>query len=79
MSIPATPTCRSPATAASKINAAFDLGGPKLLAETVQNVTGLHIDHYMGIGFGGFVSVVNAVGGVRMCLPSAPWSTPRPG
>ncbi len=53
----------------NKINAAYSLGGPKLLAETVQNLTGLRIDHYMGVGFGGFVGVVDAVGGVRMCLP----------
>jgi LCP family protein required for cell wall assembly len=52
----------------NKINAAYSFGGPKLLAETVQNVTGLRINHYMGIGFGGFVKVVNAVGGVRMCI-----------
>jgi LCP family protein required for cell wall assembly len=52
----------------NKINAAYSYGGPKLLAETVQNATGLRIDHYMGIGFGGFVRVVNAVGGVRLCL-----------
>ena len=52
----------------NKINAAFALGGPRLLARTVQNVTGLRVDHYMGIGFGGFVSVVNAVGGVRICI-----------
>jgi LCP family protein required for cell wall assembly len=52
----------------NKINAAYAFGGPKLLAETVQNATGLRIDHYMEIGFGGFVGVVNSVGGVRMCL-----------
>jgi LCP family protein required for cell wall assembly len=55
----------------NKINAAYSFGGPKLLAKTVQNVTGLRIDHYMGIGFGGFVSVVNAVGGVRLCLKTS--------
>jgi LCP family protein required for cell wall assembly len=53
----------------NKINAAYSFGGPKLLAKTVQNATGLRIEHYMGIGFGGLVNVVNAVGGVRMCLP----------
>jgi LCP family protein required for cell wall assembly len=53
----------------NKINAAYSFGGPKLLAETVQNLTGLRIDHFMEIGFGGFVNVVNAVGGVHMCLP----------
>jgi LCP family protein required for cell wall assembly len=52
----------------NKINAAYALGGPKLLAQTVENVTGLRIDHYMEIGFGGFVGVVNSVGGVHICL-----------
>ena len=35
----------------------------------MQNATGLRVDHYMGIGFGGLVNVVDAVGGVRMCIP----------
>jgi LCP family protein required for cell wall assembly len=57
-----------PGYGSNKINAAFALGGAKLLAKTVQNVTGLRIDHYMEIGFGGFVHVVDAVGGVNMCI-----------
>ena len=60
-----------PGNGFNKINAAFAFGGGKLLAQTVQNDTGLHIDHYMSIGFGGLVHVVDAVGGVRMCLKSA--------
>jgi LCP family protein required for cell wall assembly len=55
----------------NKINAAYSFGGPRLLAKTVQDATGLRIEHYMGIGFGGLVNVVNAIGGVRMCLPRA--------
>ena len=55
----------------NKLNAAYSFGGPKLLAETVQNATGLRIEHYMGIGFGGLVNVVNDVGGVTMCFPHA--------
>ena len=62
----------------NKLNAAYALGGPKLLVQTVQNVTGLPISHYMGIGFGGLVSVVNDVGGVRICLP-APMKDPKAG
>src|SRR5579875_3135544 len=54
----------------SKINAAYDIGGPALLAQTVQDVTGLYISHYMGIGLGGLVGVVNDVGGVNMCIPA---------
>ncbi len=62
----------------NKLNAAYDFGGPKLLIKTVQNVTGLPINHYMGIGFGGLVAVVNDVGGVRMCL-KAPMKDPKAG
>jgi LCP family protein required for cell wall assembly len=57
-----------PGYASNKLNAAYSFGGPKLLAETVQNATGLRIEHYMGIGFGGLVNVVNSVGGVTMCF-----------
>ncbi len=57
-----------PGFGSNKINAAFSFGGAKLLAETVQNATGLRIDHYMEIGFGGFVHVVDAIGGVNMCI-----------
>jgi LCP family protein required for cell wall assembly len=62
----------------NKLNAAYAFGGPKLLVQTVQNVTGLPISHYMGIGFGGLVSVVNDVGGVQMCL-KAPMKDPKAG
>ncbi|MGH3188523.1 MAG: LCP family protein [Streptosporangiaceae bacterium] len=62
----------------NKINAAYSLGGPRLLTETVQNVTGLHINHYMGIGFGGLVDVVNDLGGVNLCLPAA-YKDPKAG
>jgi LCP family protein required for cell wall assembly len=68
ISIPRDSYVNIPGYGMDKINAAFDLGGPKLLAQTVQNATGLYINHFMDIGFGGFVSVVNDVGGVRMCL-----------
>jgi LCP family protein required for cell wall assembly len=71
VSIPRDSYVPIPGYGMNKINAAYALGGPKLLAETVQNVTGLYISHYLGIGLGGLVSAVNAVGGVRMCLPDA--------
>jgi LCP family protein required for cell wall assembly len=68
ISLPRDSWVNIPGHGASKINAAYSLGGARLLATTVQNATGLRIDHYMEIGFGGFVNVINAVGGVRMCL-----------
>jgi len=52
----------------NKINAAYDLGGAPLLTKTVEMATGVRIDHYMEIGFLGVVNVVDAVGGVHLCL-----------
>ncbi|MGW6269091.1 LCP family protein [Streptomyces sp. NPDC055060] len=51
-----------------KLNAAFAYGGPELLVHTVERNTGLRVDHYAEIGFAGFVNIVDAIGGVRMCL-----------
>lgn len=51
-----------------KINSAFTIGGPKLLVQTIEQASGLRMDNYMEIGFGGFAGVVDSVGGVRMCL-----------
>ncbi|WOT35038.1 LCP family protein [Streptomyces coeruleorubidus] len=61
-------TGRSYPAAPNKLNAAFSLGGPDLLVRTVERNTGVHIDHYAEIGFAGFVGVVDAVGGVDLCL-----------
>lgn len=52
----------------NKLNAAFAFGGPQLLARTVETETGIRLDEYMEIGLGGFAGMVDAVGGVRMCL-----------
>jgi LCP family protein required for cell wall assembly len=71
ISIPRDSYVPIPGHGENKINAALAFGGPTLLVQTVENVTGLQINHYMGIGFGGLVSVVNQVGGVTMCLPKA--------
>jgi LCP family protein required for cell wall assembly len=51
-----------------KLNTAYSWGGAKLLTQTVEFNTGLHIDHYAEIGFDGFVNLVNSLGGVNMCL-----------
>jgi len=71
ISIPRDSYVPIPGYGQNKINAALAFGGPALLVKTVEQVTGLRIDHYMGIDFGGLVNVVNTVGGVRICLPTA--------
>ncbi|MBV2154261.1 LCP family protein [Kitasatospora sp. SUK 42] len=50
----------------AKINSAFGNGGGRLLVQTVEQNTGIHIDHYAEIGFAGFVGVVDSIGGVEM-------------
>ncbi|RJK95359.1 LCP family protein [Vallicoccus soli] len=58
-----------PGQGEAKLNAAFALGGSPLLVETVEQATGLTVDHVVEIGFGGVVDVVDAVGGVEVCVP----------
>ncbi len=55
----------------NKLNAAYALGGAPLLIDTVKNETGLSIDHYVEVGFAGVVNMVDALGGVDVCVPSA--------
>ena len=55
----------------NKLNAAYALGGAPLLIETVKKETGLSIDHYVEVGFAGVVNMVDALGGVDVCVPSA--------
>ena len=54
----------------NKINTAYGQGGAPLLLETVERNTGLHIDHYMEVGFKGIRDITDAVGGVNMCIPA---------
>ncbi|WP_422695944.1 LCP family protein [Corynebacterium mastitidis] len=58
-----------------KLNAAFTYGGPQLLTETVEQATGLRINHYAEIGMGGLANVVDSVGGVEVC-PEEPIDDP---
>lgn len=52
-----------------KLNAAYAEDGPELLVRTVEYNTGLHIDHYVEIGFAGFANIVDSVGGVEIDIP----------
>jgi LCP family protein required for cell wall assembly len=71
ISIPRDSYVDIPGHGRNKMNAALAYGGASLLIQTVENATGLKIDHYMGIGFGGLVAVVNKIGGVQICLKTA--------
>lgn len=51
-----------------KLNAAYSYGGAALLVETIEANTGLKMDGYLEVGFGGFAALVDAIGGVDVCL-----------
>jgi LCP family protein required for cell wall assembly len=55
----------------NKINAAVGIGGPALMVKTVEQATGLVINDYVEVDFLGFVKVIDALGGVDICLPYA--------
>jgi LCP family protein required for cell wall assembly len=61
-----------------KLNAAFAMGGAQLLAQTVEQATGLRLDHYVEVGFSGFAALVDALGGVTVC-PAASIDDPLAG
>ena len=52
-------------------NANFSLGGPACLIRTVEGTTGIFIDHFMVVNFLGFKSMVDALGSVQVCVPTA--------
>jgi len=53
------------------LNATFAFGGPPCLWKTVEEQTGIRVDHYVGLTFTGFENVINDIGGVDVCLPIA--------
>ncbi|HVF52152.1 MAG TPA: LCP family protein [Actinomycetota bacterium] len=55
-----------PGVGSSKMNEALYHGGPKLLAQTLENVTGIRIDYWIMTGFEGFSDLIDEIGGVRM-------------
>lgn len=69
------PTCRRSEEVVggyeSKFNAAFEMAGPACTVKAVEDLTGLHIDHFAVIDFAGFKNVVDALGGVQVCLTTA--------
>ena len=51
-----------------KFNAAYSIGGPSCTIATVEHLTGIRIDHFVEVNFQGFQRMVNALGGVNICL-----------
>lgn len=71
LSIPRDSLVDIPGSGRGKINGAFARGGAPLLTRTIEEATGIRIDHYVQIGLGGVPGVVDAVGGVEVCPKKA--------
>jgi len=73
MSIPRDSPVEIPGRGATKINSAFggEDGGPQLLVETVEQNTGIRVDNYVEVGFDGFVTIVDGLGGIQVCPDEA--------
>ncbi|GAB1820357.1 LCP family protein [Herbidospora sp. RD11066] len=53
------------------INSAFNLGGIVCTIQTIESLTQIRVDHYIKVDFTGFKNIVNALGGIEICLPQA--------
>src|SRR5262249_57237587 len=54
-----------------QINAIYNAGGPSCLVKTVEQQTGIRIDHFIGLGLLGFVRAIDDIGGIEGCMPAA--------
>jgi LCP family protein required for cell wall assembly len=58
------------------INASLGRGGAGCTLATVQNLTGIYIDHWLTIDFAGVVKMASVVGGVQVCVKESVWDRP---
>ncbi|MGD9958132.1 MAG: LCP family protein [Nocardioides sp.] len=70
------PMCKTddgevPAESAAMFNTAFYYGGVACTVKTVESLTGVRIDHWVVVNFNGFKDMVDAIGGVNVCVPHA--------
>jgi LCP family protein required for cell wall assembly len=54
-----------------QLNSTFAFGGPDCLLKTLEQTTGIRIDHFVELTFTGFEKIINDLGGVEVCLPIA--------
>ena len=66
---PGYPGQQADPTAYVQINSLLAVGGPVCMWKTVEQQTGIFINHFIGIGMLGFVKVVDDLGGVNVCVP----------
>jgi LCP family protein required for cell wall assembly len=71
--IPVVPRVKgTPADGKDKLTNVLTYAGVSGLTSTLESLTGLHIDHYVIIDLAGFKQVVDAVGGITVCVSRMP-------
>lgn len=70
MSVPRDSWVPIPGHGEAKLNAAFSYGGPSLLIQTFEDLTGVRVDHFAVTDFESFRHITDAMGGVWMTLES---------
>ena len=70
------PTCKTkdgdvPGESDVMFNTAFYYGGVACTVKTVESLTGVKVDHWVVVNFNGFKDMVDAIGGVEVCVPHA--------
>lgn len=68
VSIPRDSWVNIPEYGEAKINASYAYGGEALLVKTVEELSGLTVDHFVEIGMYGVQDIVDSMGGVELCL-----------
>lgn len=68
ISIPRDSWVDIPGHGKNKINASYAFGGPSLLIQTVEQLTGVRIDHFAVIDFDGLIQVTDDLGGVEVVV-----------
>lgn len=71
LGIPRDSWVQIPGAGPDKINAALVRGGPDLVVETVERLSGIRIDAYALTGFAGFERIVGEIGGIDITIPYA--------
>ncbi len=66
ISIPRDSWVDIPGYGMNKINASYAYGGPSLLIQTVEQLTGVRVDHYAAIDFDGLIQLTDDLGGVEV-------------
>jgi LCP family protein required for cell wall assembly len=84
LSIPRDLQVEIPGFGAEKINAAYQLGGPRLAIRTVSDYTGIHVNHVIVVDFSQFRDLIDKLGGITVVVPrpivskfDCPYASPR--